>query len=324
MSPSSRPASPHAPPGAPGASLEDDPSSVTLWDASRVHELLDRFFSTVPAERTHEVPWARGRRALVLGDTHTDWPTSLSLARQALGSEDMGYLFATGDYVDRAPPELPFGSVVNALFLLSLRTKEPERVVLLRGNHETQRDIPILLNEVVDEATSLWGPGEGVGGRVLDAFDRLPLAASTESGAYLAHAGFPRDRGSAGWKGRIAGGGIDMLEEVVWNDLQVSAYVGGRGLEIPPISEEETLAFLREAGFEVFLRGHDPTEAGRARYQNRVLTLHTSRVYEWAGLHVAELPLDRRVRDLRDVVHRTLRPPPLPAPPKRSPRPQGK
>ncbi len=324
MSPSSRSSSPSPPPDTPGASFEDDPSSVTLWDAARVHEMLDRFFSQVPAEATHEVPMARGRRALVLGDTHTDWPTSRFLARQALGTEGLGYLFATGDYVDRAPPELPYGSVVNALFLLALRAKEPERVVLLRGNHETQRDIPILRNEVVDEATSLWGPGEGVGQRVLDAFDRLPLAACTESGAYLAHAGFPRKRGSQGWKARIASGGIDMLEEVVWNDLEVSSYVGGRGLQIPPISQAETLAFLQEAGLEVFLRGHDPTEAGRARFQDRVLTLHTSRVYEWAGLHVAELPLDRRVRDLRDVVHRTVLPPPLPAARKRSPPPHGK
>lgn len=295
------------------APLPLDPPSIPLLPPEEVSELLETFLSQVPGRSFCEVPSQPGRKALVFGDTHSDWPTVQALARRALQDPAGTWLMSTGDYVDRAPPELPFGSVINALYLLSLRLAHPDRVVLLRGNHETQRQLPILRNEVVDEARSLWGePGGGIGDRILDAFDHLPLAATTESGAYLAHAGFPRERGKGGWKAALEKGGLQVLEEVVWNDLAVSSYAGGRGLEIPPISERETIEFLREADLAVFLRGHDPTEAGRARYLNRVLTLHTSRVYDWAGLHVAEFPLDGALRDLRDVVHSTLEPPPIP------------
>ncbi len=296
------------------AQVLSSPQDVPSLPLETVEEVLDRWEAQVPARTTATVRLRPGKRALVFGDTHSDWPTVQMLAGRVLGPgrDDLDLLVGTGDYVDRATPELPFGSVVNALLLLSLELSEPERVLLLRGNHETQRTIPILRAEVVDEANDVWGAGTGVGRRLERAFDRMPLAAETESGAYLAHAGFPRDRGKAGWKGALAHESVKVLEEVVWNDLEVSSFAGSRGLEIAPITEGETLEFLHEAGLGVFLRGHDPMEAGKSRYQDRVLTLHTSRVYDWAGLHVAELPLDGKVRDLRDVRHLTLEAPPIP------------
>lgn len=299
------------------ASVVREPGSIPSLDPSEVHELLDRWFATYPARAVEEVPERKGESALVFGDTHSDWPTTLFLAERAFSpSEGCGWVMATGDYVDRAPPELPYGSAINAVLLLSLQLAHPGRAVFLRGNHETQRAIPVLRREVDDEATQLWGPESRLGGRIEDAFDRWPLAACTSSGAYLAHAGFPRTRpggGREGWKKALAHPSVEVLEEVVWNDLDASAYQGGRGLSIPAITEAETLEFLKEAGLTVFLRGHDPSDAGRARFHDRVLTLHTSRIYDWAGLHWAKVPLDRPIRDLRDVDHRTLTPPPIPA-----------
>lgn len=288
-------------------------SRVPSLAPEQVHELLDRWFSAHPAQNVWEIPSRAGERALVFGDTHSDWPTVEMLARRAFdpGKGD-GWLVGTGDYVDRAPPELPFGSAINALYLLSLQLAHPGRVVLLRGNHETQRTIPILRREVDDEASELWGGKSGLGARLEDAFDRWPLAASTESGVYLAHAGFPRKRGKGGWQAALGTGSIETLEEVVWNDLEGSSYAGGRGLDLEPITEAETISFLDEAGFSVFLRGHDPSEAGRARFQDRVLTLHSSRIYEWAGLHLVEVPLDRPVKKVADLHHEVFAAPPIP------------
>ncbi|MDE1820620.1 MAG: serine/threonine protein phosphatase [Euryarchaeota archaeon] len=292
-----------------------DPRGIPHLAPEDVHELLDRWFSSFPATTLQELPAVPHGRALVFGDTHSDWPTVEALSREAMTPQGpLTHLVGLGDYVDRTLPELPHGSVVNALFLLSLRLCHPDRVVLLRGNHETQHLIPILRPEAVDESDELWGRESGVGRRIEQAFDRLPLMATTESGGYLAHAGFPRERNPKGWKTHLDARSLKLLEEVVWNDLEVSSFSGGRGLEISPISQAETLEFLSQAGCSVFLRGHDPTEAGKARYDNRVLTLHTSRVYDWAGLHVAELPLDGRVRDLRDVRCRRIEPPPIPTP----------
>lgn len=290
-----------------------DPTRFPVWSEESVLELLDRWLSSHPAKGVERIGEVAGHSALVFGDTHSDWPTVQQLATRALASEEkLGWLMATGDYVDRALPELPWGSVVNALYLLSLQLARPGRVILLRGNHETQRLIPILREEVVDEARQLWGRASRVGDRIDDCFDRLPLACETASGVYLAHAGFPRGGDPGSWRARLARPSVETLEQTVWNDLSVSSFAGGRGLDLDPITESETLAFLDENHFGVFLRGHDPTEAGRARYHDRVLTLHTSRVYDWAGLHVAEVPLHGEVRDLRDLVHRTIEAPPVP------------
>lgn len=290
-----------------------DPSRIPSLAPEEVHEILDRWFASHAARAVAQVPQRPGEKAVVFADTHSDWPTVQFLARRAFDpARGAGWLIGTGDYVDRAPPELRFGSAINALFLLSLQLEHPGRVVLLRGNHETQRVIPILRREVDDEANSLWGEKSGIALRLEDAFDRLPLAATTESGAYLAHAGFPRKRSRGGWQAALERGSVEMLEDVVWNDLEGSSYAGGRGLDLDPITEPETLAFLKEAGLSVFLRGHDPSQAGQVRFQDHVLTLHTSRIYDWAGLHLAEVPLDRPMKGVRDLHHETFAPPPIP------------
>jgi len=252
-----------------------------------------------------------GGEALVVGDSHGDWPTvEMLVERFFSGPEARSRWIALGDYVDRTPKGLPQGSLRNALYLLSLRAAFPESVVLLRGNHETQRRIPAGMHFVHDEAVELWGT-PAVGERVQDLFDRLPLAAVTESGAYLAHAGFPLGPGGD-WKTELASSSERVLFEVVWNDVEMSPSCGHRGVDQEPIRRENLERFLSRAGCTVFVRGHDPDMAGQILFGRRLLTVHGARVFARAGLTVASVPLGEPVRELSETMLRSLSFPPLP------------
>jgi hypothetical protein len=268
-----------------------DPMAIPNLSEAEALEALDRIIPALPGRSLLDIPTIRGARAWVLGDTHADWPTARAvLTEHVLGRGGSDRAILLGDYVDRTPPELPLGSLVNALYLLSLAAAFPERIHLLRGNHETQRRIPGVLQEAHVEARELFGDRTPVGERLEDAFERLPLAARMESGCYLAHAGFPRELGGS-WRERISREDDALLFEVVWNDLEGSPVAGQRGIPISPFTEPETEDFLRAVGATLFLRGHDPYLAGQYRFHGRVLTLHTTRVFGWAGLWVAGVSL---------------------------------
>ncbi len=290
-----------------------DPLSIPSLTEADVLEALDRILPALPGRSLVDVPDRPGVRVWVLGDTHGDWPTAEAQLKEHVlreGGRDRAILL--GDYVDRTPDTLPQGSLVNALYLLSLNAAWPERVQLLRGNHETQRQIPGVLREAHAEAQELFGVGTPVGERLEDAFGRLPLAASLESGYYLAHAGFPRGAGQS-WRQRFEREDEDLLFQVVWNDVDGSPVAGKRGLPIPPFTGPELEAFLKAAGARQFLRGHDPYLAGQYRFEGRVLTLHTSRVFDWAGLWVASVPLGSRDVERHPLDLRRVEPAPLPA-----------
>jgi hypothetical protein len=289
-----------------------DPREVTAWSEGYALEQLDRWEGRIPARSLAEIPSVPGGEALVVGDSHGDWPTvEMLIGRFLSGAGARARWIALGDYVDRTPNGLPQGSLRNALYLLSLRAARPDAVVLLRGNHETQRQIPAGMHFVRDEAEALWG-SPVVAERIQDLFDRLPLAAVTESGAYLAHAGFPLGPGDD-WRAELASASERVLFEVVWNDVEMSPACGHRGVDQEPIGQENLERFLSRAGCSVFLRGHDPDMAGQLLFGGRVLTVHGARVFPRAGLTVASLPLGEPARELSESSVHRLSFPPLPA-----------
>lgn len=289
-----------------------DPVEVSTWAEAEALEQLDLWESVIPARTFEEIPEQRDAEAVVLGDTHGDWPTTRLLVDRYLhGPRARARWIALGDYVDRTPRGLPQGSLRNALYVLSLRAALPERVTLLRGNHETQRQMPAGMHALQDESRELWG-STTVAERTQDLFDRLPLAARTQSGLYLAHAGFPM-----GGDGPLADSFREiserLLSEVVWNDVEGSPACGHRGIDQEPIRAGNLASFLARSDSDALLRGHDPDIAGTLLFEGRLLTVHGSRVFSAAGLTTATVPLGGRVRRLTPSMLERLEFPPLPA-----------
>jgi protein phosphatase len=72
-----------------------------------------------------------GGKILFVGDTHGDLESTISIVRLFLREKYDGIIFL-GDYVDRGLMQIE-----NINYLLALKLLHPEKVILLRGNHET-------------------------------------------------------------------------------------------------------------------------------------------------------------------------------------------
>ncbi|HEV2231194.1 MAG TPA: metallophosphoesterase [Thermoplasmata archaeon] len=279
-----------------------DPPDILALSESEADRWLDRLESGVPVlPSLAAIPGAPLEEAVVFGDTHGDWRSTEFAVRRFLDDPAHRCLVGLGDYVDRAPDDCGEGSVANTLYLAGLSAAFPGRVFLIQGNHETHRRIPVLPHDLPEEVDLLWGPDERRYQRIALLLERGPLALRTESGAYLAHGGFPFPRGAdrPPLEAEFDPTDEGRLLEIVWGECNASR--SRRGVS-RPFDEADLSEFLARSGTRIFLRGHDPDLAGRPLYSGRCLTLHTSRRYErFGGVLAARVPLDRPIADLGDV-----------------------
>lgn len=278
------------------------PESILSLSPEGADRLLDELERTVPVHPGFvDVPSRGFTEAIVFGDTHGDWRTSLELERAFLAERGgPRCLIGLGDFVDRHPADCGDGSVANALFLLGLAGRYPDRVYLLQGNHETTRRIPVIPQTLPEEVDDLWGPQVHRYLRILALLERGPFAGATPSGAYLAHAGFPRGPLPPDWKAAFEHPDDDRLAEIVWAECDASQARRGAA---EAWGGRDLAGFLAATGLSVFLRGHDPDVNGRPLYGGRCLTLNTTRVYErYGGVVFARLPLAGRVTSVAELV----------------------
>ncbi len=277
------------------------PAAVLDASPEEADRLLDRLERSVPVRPgIAELPTAGFSEAIVFGDTHGDWRTTLALRDEFLRADGGSRcLVGLGDYVDRAPDDTGEGSVANALYLLHLAAEAPDRVFLIQGNHETDRRIPVLPHDLPEEVDALWGPVPERAARLTALLERGPMAVGTANGIYFAHAGFPQHRPPGDWRRSFGAIDDDTLAEIVWSECGASRLRRGGA---PAWTEADLVRFSTETGYRLFLRGHDPDLTGRPVYGGRCLTLHTTRVFErFGGVILARVSLDTPVRSAEDV-----------------------
>jgi hypothetical protein len=275
-----------------GAVPVPTPQEILGLTAAEADRLLDRLEGAVPRHPAClQLEAADATEAIVFGDTHGDWRSTAEVARLFRADGLPRLLVGLGDYVDRCPPDCPIGSVANALFLLSLVADAPQRVVLLQGNHELDRRVPVAPRSLDQELARLWGPDPERLRRLVELLERGPFAAVSANGAYLAHAGFPRALVLPRWTDSIDEARSDdaRLCEIVWAECDAA---GSRRGAAPVWRSGDLERFLGATGLRLMLRGHDPDLCGRPLYGGRCLTLQTTRFYErFGGVVVARLPL---------------------------------
>jgi hypothetical protein len=280
------------------------PEALAGLATADADSFLDRLERSVPRRPALvEIGRIPGGRALVFGDSHGDWRSTRELGK-AFRPDDPGMLLlGLGDYIDRAPADCGPGSVANALWLLSLEARWPERVYLLQGNHELARRLGAQPHTLPHECEELWHDGGARYERIMGLLERGPIAAVTANGAYLAHAGFPRGRLPQPWTHAFDALTDEALLDLTWAECAASHL--RRGAAEP--WDEEALGRFRDAsGVSIVLRGHDPDLTGRPVYSRRVLTLHTCRLYQrYGGVIAAWVPLDTPLADVTalSVVH---------------------
>lgn len=117
----------------------------------------------------------------LVGDIHGQYHDLLEIFRIGGSAPSTNYLFL-GDYVDRG-----FYSVETISLLLVLKLRYPERVSLIRGNHESRT---ITTNYgFYSECLEKYECGGSVWAHITDLFDYLPLAATIDTSILAVHGG---------------------------------------------------------------------------------------------------------------------------------------
>ncbi|XP_030490639.2 serine/threonine-protein phosphatase 7 inactive homolog isoform X1 [Cannabis sativa] len=293
------------------SSKNDPPSNFrSLVPISVVDKLFDaasRIMSQEPncvEVDCHEMD----SKVVVVGDIHGQFHDLLNLFRLAgLPSEKQFYVF-NGDYVDRGAWGL---EVIIVLF--AWKVLMPERVYLLRGNHETGFCTSIygFKQEV---KTKFADKSELVYKKCLECFKDLPLASIISSCVYTAHGGLFRslscgpvrrskrnkpqklELGSLEDLSRVNRFFIDVpdedpsiLNDVLWSDPSkkggiIENAVRGVGVTWGPDCTE---AFLKQSNLKLIIRSHEGPDArdGRDGFEDMLSGYSTDHVEESGKLY---------------------------------------
>ena len=233
----------------------------------------------------------------IAGDIHGQFFDLMQLFKTGGGTETTKYLFL-GDYVDRGRHSV---EVMTLLFLMKL--EHPERITLLRGNHEARSQTQVF--GFYDECQIKFGD-PAVWRLFTDTFDFMPVAACVDGRLFCCHGGLSPSASSIDQiqsqerVKELSDAGV--LADIAWSDPEEEL----EGWEESPrgagylFGRDVLEKWNRTNGLELLVRGHQMVEDGFFWHHNRqTLTLFSAPNYMYrCGNTAAVLEIQPNVKNL--------------------------
>ncbi|MEM2940704.1 MAG: metallophosphoesterase [Thermoproteota archaeon] len=221
-----------------------------------------------------------GERILVVGDLHGDLESCVNALKHAdrLGETKNVFL---GDYVDRG---LYQSGVIN--LLLNRKKDNPDKIFLLRGNHETPS--MNLSYGFIESLIKRFGKEyEEVYDAYLRVFSEMPLAAVFNDNTIMVHGGLARGIRKIQELEEAGKGGVEPEDpkvfETIWNDPSEDVEEfspNPRGLGVYCFGNNALKRFLKENSLRMMVRSHEPVFQGhRVLFNGMLIVVFSCRFY---------------------------------------------
>ncbi|MEM1514031.1 MAG: metallophosphoesterase family protein [Candidatus Thermoplasmatota archaeon] len=203
-------------------------------------------------------------RIMVAGDTHGDAVVAREIVKKFY-EEKFDFLVFLGDYIDRAPADVEASENVD--FLLMEKCRNPDKIFLLKGNHEANYAIPCYPNDFEIEMGNKYR-------EYVKVFREMPLAGLLNN-VFVSHGGIIKDKKIE----EINKNDIYDIESLTWSDPEIANIYRGAGIIY---NEKDLDEFLEKIRAKAFIRGHDYNLNGIIVYK-KCLTIFSSRIYKNEG-----------------------------------------
>ncbi|MEM3715127.1 MAG: metallophosphoesterase [Thermoprotei archaeon] len=234
-----------------------------------IHESIQRFMDEPSLIET------TAKSALFVGDTHGAVDVTQKVLREYRGVVDL--IVFLGDYVDRSDTGLD-----NLGLILTAKLRDPEHIIVLRGNHES----PITNYYYGFYEEILAKLGSGFYNQFVELFSVMPYSIKV-NGVLGLHGGIPRDVEDLSRITEIQKGDEEPRDpiafQILWNDPSPDI----RGFEPSPrgsgiylFGMDVAEKFLKKNELYMLVRGHEVCPEGyRIDFNGLVITVFSSRYH---------------------------------------------
>jgi len=248
--------------------------------------------------------------ALVIGDLHGDIHSLLHILQtskfmERLDSSKDATLILLGDYGDRGAY-----SVEVYYTILKLKLAFPEKIVLLRGNHEGPQDLIVCPHDLPFQFQARFkSDWQNIYDTIRELFAYLHNAVLVEERYLLLHGGLSPEMTAI--KDLALAHRMHpehrLLEDLLWSDpneliQNVRNSPRGAGKLFGKNVTEKILETLK---VKILIRGHEKCDKGfKFNHDNKVLTIFSTRRFPYFNEHGAylQLPFSAKVETAEQLI----------------------
>ncbi|MHA1269559.1 MAG: metallophosphoesterase [Candidatus Helarchaeota archaeon] len=223
---------------------------------------------------------------LVIGDIHGNFDSLIAI-HNLIKRDNYNYyqkIIFLGDYVDRGPKQ-----VESINYVMFLKHKFPNKIILLRGNHET-----ISMNQYygfINVVNTQFG--REFYEYYLNFYNALPLALITDTKIFCVHGGLPELLNTIDQINEINRSVPDLdfndsiLAQLLWNDPSddieyFSESFRGPGIKLFGIKAFQD--FILKNQIKLFIRAHEAfLEGYKFFFENKLLSIFSASKYRFGN-----------------------------------------